>query len=160
MYRSITLLNNLYNCSFASLIVPVFKTLMEICIVITAYGAIRLYDRLPVNVMILLPALAAFLFVEHQFAVDRMASVHEKSSQIRANYTNNYLALIEDSKGGNREGRAKHVKYMVAFLRSCRPLRCQLTHAIFVEKSTRLVLLDMLLDMLVTLLLSDNRSRQ
>jgi len=38
-----------------------------------------------------LPVFGGFLFVEFQFAVDRMADVFDKAANIKYNYANNYL---------------------------------------------------------------------
>lgn len=144
LYRCLTILNTLYNKSVGSLVIPAFKTLIEICVVICAYGTIRLYDRIPFSAYILLPSLASFLFIEHSFAVTRMANLHELSRQFRQNY---HLKL-----GSSDSPKTK--KYLTQGLLSCRPLRCQLTRALFVEKSTKLVLLSMLFNMLVSLLMT------
>lgn len=154
-YRSLTLLNALYNESFASIIVPLFKTLMEVCSVICAYGTIRFYGRIPFEVYQLLPGLCSVLFIEHQFAVTNMATVHENSSRIGENYKQNYLMTNETTMSPELK---RHRKYIKTFLYSCRPLRCQLTQVLFVEKETRLVLLNMMLNMLVTLLLGDHEN--
>jgi len=156
LYRSLSLLNTLYNDSLATVMVPVVKTTMEIALVVCAYGTIRMYGKIPFQLYLILPVFGGFLFVEHQFAVDRMADVFDKSANIKYNYTNNYLKNIMEGSQGSGEDGVKHRKYVIRYLNSCRPLRCQLTHALFVENETRLVLLNMMLNMLVTLLLGDS----
>jgi len=99
---------------------------------------------MPLEAYILLPSLAGFLFIEHQFAVARMAKLHELSHQIRRKYQVQLAGCEQLTKK----------RYFDQVLKSFRPLRCQLTRAIFVEKSTKLVLLSMMLNMLISLLMT------
>src|SRR5687768_16688740 len=131
MYRSLTLLNNMYNNGFAPFLFPVLKSEVEINGLFCVYAIIRF--RRIINWF-----LASFFIVSIPFCIIQccttivyMSSVYETSRKFQRR--SQFLPLTVTN-------RAEVKRTMV----SCRPLFCRVGNLFFVEKSTKLAYLFLL----------------
>ena len=141
MYRSMALLNTLYNNGFASALFPTLKSTLEAGGLFCLFGAWRLYHFTELWIYLMFPLAAPFCILQLVLTVSYMAGIAELSAEFSSRF-NTLPVNTPDYKLLKRE------------LRACRQIFCRIGSIFFVEKSTKLAYMSLLLNSFISILLT------
>jgi hypothetical protein len=153
-----TILTTLYNLTFATLVVPVFKTIVQFNALVSIYSVLRLQSKMPLTPHTFMWILALVTVAEDFTATWAMSSVNERALNFRPNYQTYVLAYLNAEPGRGRAGRQQETHCQALwtrkFLASCQPLHCKMAHVFNFRQDTKLTIAKLLADSLLFLLMT------
>lgn len=150
MYRSLTVLNTMYNNGFSSTLFPALKSGLEACALTCLYGIFRLYDSTVIWVYAVFPIFAPCCIGQLMGTIIYMASVAEYSEELLRS-----CKVVCDAPTSNAVGSGRRIQQQeLKILKSCKTMYCRIGSLFFVEKSTKLAYISLLLHTFISMLVA------
>jgi len=146
----VAILTTVFNQTYLSFLLPVFKTTAQFVGIISLCGFLRLHTSLTPTAFLFLPVLAIFCFFEDTVATYAMSFVHDISRQLRPNYEKAWATATNDISRSIKNQRRVAVS-------SCRKLGCNLGGFFPFKQNTKLSANRMMLDGLIFMLMTFGR---
>ena len=143
MYKSLSLLSNLFNKAFSTITIPCYKTLNQLCGISFTFGAIRFFNVIELSAYVCLPLLGLVSTLVDEILTTKMSNIYEQS-----------VVFVKRQKGIEVEVERRDCMHNSKILRSLRPMRYEFGTAFVFTKQTKLTVLELFISNIIFLLVT------
>ena len=145
LYKSLNLMNQLFNQIFSTLGTPAFFTLVTVLCVSTTFGCIRFYDEMNFIIYLFLPCLAVLAYSNLLI----FSYVTQVPFELSSPFYHKFSGELAGEDKGGMGGRI-----ILKELKSCRPLRICIGSHYVMKKNVKVICLSFIINACVYLLLA------
>lgn len=155
LYKSLTLLNNLFNQTFGKLFIPVLKTSIELLIPPVIFVSIRLYMKiLTLPFLAFLPFLG-LICIAYQFGlIYFLSKVYVNSLSSLNILQGNYVKRSKSQRNSLNKNSCLKLFLFKKLLRTCRIIKVKVGSFYFVDRFLTLNVLRIIVDSVLFLLIN------